>query len=121
MPKTATDETPPASASVCSRVVKRALLEQDAVTRLRPTALQYLGRTPGVRVKTGRDGRLQVTARVALRYGAGAAQAGPAAQQAVIQALERVTNQPVGAINLVVAGFKITERAHAGPRREKSL
>ncbi len=103
--------------SVYTKVAAHEACLQDGVIRLHTGIGGRLGlsRTPGVVTRIDEDGALQLDISVIVRYGSDLRRVGPAIQEAVLDAIRRLSDQPVGQINVYMADIEFTRNSHNQP------
>lgn len=99
--------------TVYAKVAAYETLKQEGVVRLNAGFTEKLGigRTPGVSVRLEEDGALQLDISVVVRYGADLRNVGPAIQEAVLNSLRQMSDQPVGQINVYIADIEFSRGA----------
>jgi len=97
--------------SVYAKVAAHETLKQDGVVRLNAGFTEKLGmsRTPGVTARIDDDGSLQLDVSIVVRYGSDLRLIGPAIQEAVINAIRAMSDQPVGQINVYIADIEFAK------------
>jgi len=93
------DESAP-SASLLARVVRHEILMRDGVARVR-------GRR-GVHVGRDTKGALHIRATVVVRYGHAVRSVGQSVQRAAVEAIRRVSGQPVAEVRVAIAGVALS-------------
>ena len=94
--------------SVYAKVAVYETLRQPNVIRMHPGGLGRfgMGRKSGLTTRVSDDGTLQIDISVVVRYGADLRELGPAIQDAVLNGIRRLSDQPVGQINVYVADIE---------------
>ena len=97
--------------SVYAKVAAHEALLQEGVVRLNVGMTEKLGmnKTPGVTARMEEDGELHIDISVIVRYGTDLRQLGPAIQEAVLTGIHRMSDQPVGQINVYIADIDFGE------------
>ncbi|MBI4555946.1 MAG: Asp23/Gls24 family envelope stress response protein [Candidatus Hydrogenedentes bacterium] len=105
--------------SVYAKVAAYETLRQEGVLRMNAGFTEKLGmnKSPGVSVRLLDDGGLQIDVSVIVRYGTDLRSLGPAVQEAVLSGLRRMSDQPVGQINVYIADIEFP-RGEARPAEE---
>jgi uncharacterized alkaline shock family protein YloU len=108
--------------SVYTKVAAHEACLQDGVVRLHTGVGGKLGlrRTPGVVTRIDEDGTLQLDISVIVRYGSDLRRVGPAIQEAVLGAIRRLSDQPVGQINVYMADIEFTRSSPKEPEGSTS-
>lgn len=98
----------PGNLVICAKVAAHEARLQDGVVRL-GRGLQALvsRRAPGARVRIAPDGSLHIDVSVVVRYGTDLRALAPSIQRAVIGGVGRISERPVGTVNVHVAGFEL--------------
>ena len=101
--------------SVYAKVAAHETTSQEGVGRLNSGFTEKIGmnKTPGITTRLDDDGRLQIDISVVVRYGTDLRELGPAIQEAVLNGIHRMSDQPVGQINVFIADI---EFAKADPK-----
>lgn len=101
--------------SVYAKVAAHEALRQAGVARMNAGFTEKLGmnKTPGVTVRMEEDGRLQLDISVVVKYGADLRRVGPAIQDSVVSAVRRMSDQPVGQINVFIADIEFPKEEDA--------
>jgi uncharacterized alkaline shock family protein YloU len=94
--------------SVYAKVAVHETLQQDGVVRMNAGFTDKLGmnRSPGVSVHLDDDGSIHFDISVIVRYGTDLRRLGPAIQEAVLNGMQRMADQPVGQINVYIADIE---------------
>jgi len=94
--------------TVYAKVASHETLLQDGVVRMNSGFTEKIGmnKTPGVTVRIDDDGRLQLDISVIVRYGTDLRSLGPAIQEAVVGSIRRMSDQPVGQVNVFIADIE---------------
>lgn len=105
--------------SVYAKVAAFEALQQEGVVRMNAGFTEKLGinRTPGVTARIGDDGRLQMDISVVVQYGTDLRALGPSIQEAVLTAIRKMSDQPVGQINVFVADIEFPKDVSSRGRR----
>lgn len=93
---------------VYAKVAAHETLLQEGVVRMNPGFSGRFGmaKVPGIAARLEEDGSLQIDISVVVRYGADLRTLGPAIQEAVLSGVRRMSDQPVGQINVYVADIE---------------
>ena len=94
--------------TVYQKVAAHEALRQDGVVRLNAGFTEKLGmaKASGVNVRLDDDGHLLIDISVVVRYGTDLRRLGPAIQEAVITAIRRMSDQPVGQVNVYITDIE---------------
>lgn len=94
--------------SVYAKVAAHETLLQDGVVRMNSGFTEKLGmnKVPGVTTRIDDDGTLQFDVSVIVRYGTDLRSLGPAVQEAVLNGIRHMSDQPVGQINVYIADIE---------------
>lgn len=94
--------------AVYAKVAAYETLLQDGVARMNTGFTEKIGmnKTPGVTARIEEDGRLHVDISVVVRYGTDLRRLGPSIQEAVLSGIRRMSDQPVGQINVYIADIE---------------
>ncbi len=97
--------------SVYAKVAAHETLRQGGIVRMNTGFSEKLGmsRVPGVATRLEDDGSLQIDISVVVQYGADLRALGPAIQEAVLSGIRRMSDQPVGQINVYIADIEFPE------------
>ncbi|MCL4218657.1 MAG: Asp23/Gls24 family envelope stress response protein [Candidatus Hydrogenedentes bacterium] len=106
---------------VYAKVAAHEASRQPGVVRLHANAAYRItrGKTPGVTSRLDEDGMLHLDISLDVRYGTDLRDLGPAVQEAVLNGIRRMSDQPVGDINVYVIGIEFGE-ADAQPAEERN-
>ena len=98
----------PSNLAVCAKVAAHEVRLQDGVVRM-DCSLAALAarRAPGVTVHVCPDGSLHIDVSVVVRYGTDLRRLAPTLQRAVIGGVGRISDRPVGTVNIRVTGFEL--------------
>lgn len=96
--------------AVYTKVAAFEACRQDGVVRLHTGIAERLGlaQSGGVVTRIDDDGALAFDISVIVRYGCDLRRVGPAIQEAVLEAIQRLSDQPVGPINVYIADVEFT-------------
>ena len=99
--------------SVYAKVAAHETLLQEGVVRMNAGFTEKLGlsKTRGISARMDDDGSLQIDISVVAQYGTDLRRLGPAIQEAVLNAIRRMSDQPVGQINVFIADIAFTKDA----------
>lgn len=99
----------PLDLSLYAKVAAHEAKLQADVVRLCGCLLDRLAlnRAPGVSIRLARNGGLHINVAIVVRYGADVKTVGMAVQHAVLNGVQRISDRPVAAVNVVVAGFEV--------------
>ncbi|HOE66268.1 MAG TPA: Asp23/Gls24 family envelope stress response protein [Candidatus Hydrogenedentes bacterium] len=99
--------------SVYAKVAAHEAVRQEGVVRLNAGFTEKLGmsRTPGVTARIEEDGSLQLDISIVVRYGTDLRTIGPAIQESVLNAIRKMSDQPVGQINIYIADIDFPKGA----------
>lgn len=99
----------PLDLSLYAKVAAHEAKLQDDVVRLCGCLLDRLAlnRAPGVRIRLARNGRLHINVAIVVRYGADVKAVGTAVQEAVLDGVQRISDRPVAAVHVTMAGFEV--------------
>jgi len=97
--------------SVYAKVAAHETLSQEGVVRLNSGFTDKIGmsKTPGLTTRLDDDGRLQIDVSIIVRYGTDLRRLGPAIQEAVLTGIRRMSDQPVGQINVFIADIEFAK------------
>ncbi len=96
-----------ADTTVFARVVRHHILRHAGVAAMRGSLCQRLHRAHGVRVRIDRQGQLHIQAKIIVFYGYNLHVTGLELHQAVAEAVYRLSDRPIGRIDLRIVGIKI--------------
>ncbi len=96
-----------ADTTVFARVVRHHILRHAGVARMCGSLCQRLRRAHGVSVRIDRQGKLHIRAKVVVFYGYNLHTTGLELHQAVAEAVHRLSDRPIGRIDLRIVGIKI--------------
>ena len=99
-----------AAPAVYASVARHEVRQHEDVAAVPSRTAQWLRRSSGIRVRVDGDGRLHVSAAIIMRYGRDAYEVGMNVQEAIYAAIERVSDRPVGSIDVVIEGIALTQR-----------
>ncbi len=108
--------------SVYAKVAAHETLLQEGVVRMNSGFTEKLGmgKNPGISARLDDDGRLQIDIGVVVRYGTDLRKLGPNIQEAVLNAISRMSDQPVAQINVFIADIEFT-RHEAKTQEERAV
>ncbi len=108
MNRTAPPEKVSPSLSLLSRVVRHEILQRPGVARV---GFGFPPRRGGVRVNRDARGALHIHATIVVRYGHAVRTVGRLVQRAAVEAIQRVSGQPVAEVRVAVAGVALARHA----------
>ncbi len=99
----------PIDLSVYARVAAHEAKLQEGVVRMDGglAARLPLCRGCGVKTRLARDGSLQIAVSVVVRYGADLNALSASIQEAVLRGVGRISDRPVGSVNVHITGFEV--------------
>jgi len=93
---------------LCAKVAAHEARLQDGVVRMKGGVLPLPPRrAPGVSVRVEQDGSLHISVSIVVRYGTDLRAVTAAVQRAVIDGVGRISERPVGTVNIHVTGFEL--------------
>lgn len=97
--------------SVYAKAAAHETLLQEGVVRMNSSFSEKLGmsRVPGVNTRIEEDGSLHIDISVIVRYGVDLRELGPAVQEAVLNGIRQMSDQPVGQINVYIADIEFAK------------
>ena len=96
--------------SVYARLAKAEILRQEGVVRMARRTWRKWRRTSGVCARVDGVGVLHIDAAIVIRYGCNVRELVPRVQCAILDALQRVSDRPIGQVNVMVEGIKYSRR-----------
>lgn len=105
--------------AVYAKVAAHETLLQPGVVRMNAGFTEKLGmsRVPGVNTRIEEDGGLHIDISVIVEYGTDLRELGPAIQEAVLNGIHQMSDQPVGQINVYIADIEFGKK-HPKPTQE---
>jgi uncharacterized alkaline shock family protein YloU len=91
--------------AVYAKVAAHETLRQAGVARLNAGFSEKFGmsKTPGVQTRLEEDGSLHIDISIIVHYGTDLRELGPKIQESVLSGIRKLSDQPVGQINVYVA------------------
>ena len=107
--------------SVYAKVAAHETLNQEGVVHLTSGFTEKIGmsKTPGITTRLDDDGRLQIDISVVVNYGTDLRRLGPTIQDAVLSGIHRMSDQPVGQINVFIADIEFPKQEQELSKREE--
>lgn len=107
--------------SVYAKAAAHETLLQEGVVRMNSGFSDKLGmnRVPGVSTRIEEDGALHIDISVIVRYGTDLRQLGPAIQEAVLNGIRCMSDQPVGQVNVFIADIEFPKEAPEAPPEDE--
>jgi uncharacterized alkaline shock family protein YloU len=95
------------SLAICAKVAAHEARLQEGVVRTQcGLCAALVRRSSGATARVAPDGSLQINVSVVVRYGMDPRAVTAAVQKAVIGGVGRISDRPVGAVNVFVRGFE---------------